>query len=78
MRKARLPSKQKTILKNEAVKALPKKQMESFESNNTFVKYFPSSTDVLQCRCERRRALQLIERKSGIPATQYLLLKQTK
>ena len=32
---------------NEAVKALIKKQMESFgKANNTFVKYFPSSTPV--------------------------------
>ena len=60
--KGKIALKTENYTENEAVKALIKKQMESFgKANNTFVKVF--HTDVLQCRCERRRALQLIERK---------------
>ncbi len=43
--KGKIALKTENYTENEAVKALIKKQMESFgKANNTFVKYFPSST----------------------------------
>ena len=43
--KGKIALKTENYTENDAVKALLKKQMESFrKANNTFVKYFPAST----------------------------------
>jgi hypothetical protein len=55
--KGKIALKTENYTENDAVKALLKKQMESFgKANNTFVKYFPAST-LMFFNSERRRTL---------------------